>query len=90
MLLKEFLEPMKISISQFSRHLGWSYRKLNDIINGKRGISADDALGIGEALNVDPIFWLNLQRDWDLWHSMQTHDHISPIHPISSTSPTTI
>lgn len=86
MLLKEFLEPMEISISQFSRHLGWPYRKLNDIINGKRSISADDALGIGEALNADPIFWLNLQRDWDLWHSMQTHHHISPIRPLSSAS----
>ncbi|HLP48718.1 MAG TPA: HigA family addiction module antitoxin [Candidatus Deferrimicrobium sp.] len=83
MLLKEFLEPSGISQSKLARHLGWPYSKLNEIINGKRSISADDALAIGEALGVDPVFWLNLQRDWNLWHSLQKHHHISQIQTFS-------
>jgi addiction module HigA family antidote len=89
MLLKVFLEPMGITQTKFASHLGWSYSRLNDIVNGKRRVTADDALAIGEALNADPIFWLNLQRDWDLWHSLKKHHHISPIRPITSTAPVT-
>ncbi len=90
MLLKEFLEPLKIPQSKLARHLGWSYSKLNEIINGKRRISSDDALAVGEALNSDPVFWLNLQRDWDLWHSLKKHHHVSPIPPLSSPVPATV
>jgi addiction module HigA family antidote len=87
MLLKEFLEPLEITQSKLASHLGWPYSKLNEIINGKRQISADDALTIGEALNTDPVFWLNLQRDWDLWHSLQKHHRVTPIKPYTSPSP---
>lgn len=89
MLLKEFLEPLEITQSKLARHLGWPYSKLNEIINGKRHISADDALTIGEALNTDPVFWLNLQRDWDLWHSLQKHHRVTPIKPFTSPVPST-
>lgn len=90
MLLKEFLEPLKISQSQLARHLDWPYSKLNEIINGKRRVSADDALTIGEALDTDPVFWLNLQRDWDLWFSLKKHHHISSIRSMSSPAPSAI
>ncbi len=90
MLLKEFLEPLGISQSKLARHLNWPYSKLNDIVNGKRCISADEALAVGEALGTDPIFWLNLQRDWDLWHSLQKHHHITPIQSPSSPVPSAI
>jgi addiction module HigA family antidote len=87
MLLKEFLEPLGITQTRLARHLKWSYSKLNDIINGKRRITAEDALAIGEAFNADPIFWLNLQRDWDLWHSLQNHHRIAPIPRVNSAAP---
>lgn len=73
MLLKEFLEPLKITQTELARHLGWPYARLNEIINGRRGITADSALSLGEALGTGPEFWLNLQRDWDIWHSMREH-----------------
>ncbi len=66
MLLKEFLEPLDVSQKEFARHLGWTYARLNEIINGRRNVSADSALAPGEALKTGPEFWLNLQRDWDL------------------------
>lgn len=69
MLLKEFLEPMVITQVELARHLKWPYARLNEIINGKRGVSADTALALGESFQTGPEFWLNLQRDWDIWHA---------------------
>lgn len=69
MLLKEFLEPMGITQVELARHLKWPYARLNEIINGKRGVSADTALALGESFRTGPEFWLNLQRDWDIWHA---------------------
>lgn len=73
MLLKEFLEPMQVSQIILARHLGWTYARLNEIIRGRRGITADSALKLGDALGTGPEFWLNLQRDWDLWHTLRHH-----------------
>jgi addiction module HigA family antidote len=79
MLLKEFLEPMGITQKEFAAHLGWAYTRLNEIINGKRGVSAASALAFADAFNIEAQFWLNLQRDWDLWHAKQEHKAIKPI-----------
>lgn len=79
MLLKEFLEPMGITQSKLAAYLGWTYARLNEIIKGKRGITVDSALDLGEALNTGPEFWLNLQQNWDLWHSLQEHKSIKPL-----------
>ncbi|GMR17669.1 MAG: HigA family addiction module antitoxin [Gammaproteobacteria bacterium] len=79
MLLKEFLEPLEVTQKVFAAHLGWTYARLNEIVNGKRNVSADSALAFGEALKTGAEFWLNLQRDWDLWHSLQTHQKVKPL-----------
>ncbi len=79
MLLKEFLEPLGVSQTDFAKHLGWTYARLNEIINSRRGVSARSALAFGEALRTGPEFWLNLQRDWDLWHSLQDHRKVPPL-----------
>ena len=76
MLLKEFLEPMAVSQLELARHLGWPYARLNEIIKGKRGITSDSALALGDALGTGPEFWLNLQRDWNLWHSLKSYKRI--------------
>jgi addiction module antidote protein, HigA family len=78
MLLKEFLEPMGISQKVFCQHLGWAYSRLNEIVNKHRGVSADSALALAEAFNIEAEFWLNLQRNWDLWHAKQHHTRIRP------------
>ncbi|VAX16873.1 Antitoxin HigA [hydrothermal vent metagenome] len=79
MLLKEFLEPLSVTQIEFSRHLKWPYARLNEIVNGKRGITADSALAFGEALKTGPEFWLNLQRDWELWHTQRRHKTVPPL-----------
>lgn len=79
MLLKEFLEPLNMTQKDFAEHLGWTYARLNEIINGRRGVSAESALAFSDAFKMEPEFWLNLQRDWDLWHAMKAHKHIKTI-----------
>ncbi|HEX4044117.1 MAG TPA: HigA family addiction module antitoxin [Gammaproteobacteria bacterium] len=79
MLLKEFLNPMEITQKEFSEHLGWTYARLNEIINGRRGVSAESALAFADAFKMEPEFWLNLQRDWDLWAAMRKHKNIKPL-----------
>jgi len=79
MLLKEFLEPNAISQKDFASHLKWTYARLNEIINGRRGVSAESALAFADAFKMEPEFWLNLQRDWDLWHAMKVHKHIKSL-----------
>lgn len=66
MLLTEFLEPMGVSQKSLAEHLGWTYARLNEIVNGRRNITPASALSIGEALGTGAEFWLNLQRDRDL------------------------
>jgi addiction module HigA family antidote len=63
----------------FASHLGWTYARLNEVINGRRQVSADSALALGEALKTGPEFWLNLQRDWDLWYAIDSHRKVPPL-----------
>jgi addiction module HigA family antidote len=72
-LLKDFLEPVGLSQKQFAEHLGWTYARLNEIVNMHRGVTADSALAFAESFGTEPEFWLNLQRDWDLWRARQSH-----------------
>ena len=65
-LLEEFLVPMNLSQRQFARKLGWTTAKLNELVNGKRGITADSALDLAVALGTSPEVWMNLQMMWDL------------------------
>ena len=89
MLLKEFLAPSGITQLELALHLGWTYARLNEIINGRRGITADSALALGDALGTGPEFWLNLQRDWNLWHSMRIHKRIPKLKKVVSQQATT-
>jgi addiction module HigA family antidote len=78
-LYKEFLEPLALTQKQFAEHLGWTYPRLNEIINMRRGVTADSALSFGEAFGMAPEFWLNLQIQWDLWQARQTHTPVKSI-----------
>ncbi len=66
MLLEEFLDPMGITQSAFARQLGWTRTRLNELIKGKRGITADAALDLARVLNTTPKLWMNFQATWDL------------------------
>jgi len=66
MLLEEFLRPMGVSQRQFAAKLGWTPARLNELVKGKRGVSAETALDLAKALGTSPEVWMNLQMMWDL------------------------
>jgi len=71
MLLEEFLKPLGLGQLEAARRLGVSLNRLNEIVLGKRGISADTALRLGRLLKTSPQFWMRLQADWDLHEAMK-------------------
>ena len=65
-LLEEFLKPQGLGQADAARQLGISLNRLNEIILGKRGVTADTALRLARLLKTSPQFWMRLQADWDL------------------------
>lgn len=68
-LLEEFLLPMEISQNALARATGVPPRRINEIVLGKRGITADTALRLAKAFGTSEGFWLGLQADYDLEES---------------------
>ena len=76
-LLEEFLNPMDISQYRLSKDISVDPRRINEIVHGKRAISADTALRLGRYFGMSPQFWLNLQTHYDLeLLDMQSGDQI--------------
>jgi len=65
-LLEEFLVPMGLSQADFAKKVSWTTSRLNELIKGKRGITAAAALDLAEALGTSPKLWMNLQATYDL------------------------
>jgi addiction module HigA family antidote len=66
MLLEEFLKPIGLGQVEAARRLEVPLNRLNEIVSGKRGITADTALRLRRLLKTSPQFWMRLQADWDL------------------------
>ncbi len=65
-LLEEFLVPLGISQNRLARTMGVPPRRINEIVHGKRAITADTALRLARALGTSEQFWMGLQADYDL------------------------
>lgn len=65
-LLEEFLKPMKLSQNRLALDIGVPPRRINEIVLGKRRITADTALRLGRYFGMSAQFWLGLQMDYDL------------------------
>ena len=65
-LLEEFLKPLGLSQNRLALSIGVPARRINEIVLGKRGISADTALRLARYFNMSPQFWLGLQMDYEL------------------------
>jgi antitoxin HigA-1 len=65
-LLEEFLLPMMISQNRLARDIGVPPRRINEIVHGKRAVTADTDLRLAKALGTSEGFWLGLQADYDL------------------------
>jgi antitoxin HigA-1 len=71
-LREDVLEPFGMSVNQLSKALGVDASRLNDIVRGRRGISADTALRLSRYLGSTAEFWLNLQKSYELRVARQT------------------
>jgi len=65
-LLEEFLEPIGMTQAAFAEQIGWTRARLNELIRGKRGITAEAALDLADVLGTSPKLWMNLQATYDL------------------------
>jgi addiction module HigA family antidote len=71
-IVREFIEPLGITQTLLAQHLGITYHRLNEIINGKRGITTDTALRLERVLGPTAGFWLNAQYAVDLYDAMHS------------------
>jgi antitoxin HigA-1 len=74
-LLEEFLKPMGLSQSKLAIELRVPCHRVNEIIHGRRSITADTALRLGKFFGTTPDFWMNLQQSYDL---AAAHDILVP------------
>jgi antitoxin HigA-1 len=70
-LLEEYLKPLGLGQVEAARRLGISLNRLNEIVLGKRAITADTALRLGRLLKTSAQLWMRLQADWDLHQAVQ-------------------
>lgn len=84
-LLEDFLKPLGMTQTELSERIRVSYPRVNEIVNGKRGITPDTALRLAKLFGTTPEFWLNGQRNWDLWHAIHSPAaaEIDEIEPVS-------
>jgi antitoxin HigA-1 len=72
-LLREFLEPLRLSQTEFARVLRIPLNRVNEIVKGKRGITAETALLFADYFKTSPEVWMNLQMAYDLSKARLTH-----------------
>ena len=65
-LLEDFMKPMSITARQLAADIDVSPSRISEIIHGTRPVTADTALRLGLFFSMDPIFWLNLQSEYDM------------------------
>ena len=65
-LLEDFIEGFEITQHKLAVSIGVPPRRINEIVHGKRGITADTALRLGKYFGVEPMFWMNLQNPYEI------------------------
>ena len=76
MLLEEFLNPMGISQKDLADNIEVPYQRINEIVNGRRGITPSTALRLAKFFDMSPDFWMNLQLRWDLYFARQDENKV--------------
>jgi len=84
MLLEEFLNPMGLTQRELADNIHVPYQRVNDIVNGRRGITPSTALRLAKFFNMSADFWMNVQLRWDLYFAQQDENKVlKTIHPYS-------
>lgn len=83
MLREEFLIPMEITQRELADAIHVPYQRINEIVNGRRGITSSTALRLAKFFGMSPGFWMNLQVRWDLYFAQQSEaDELNAIQPL--------
>ena len=84
MLLEEFLKPMGLTQRKLADSIHVPYQRINEIINGRRGVTPSTALRLSKYFKISPDFWMNLQLRWDLYFAQQSEANaLKYIKPVS-------
>ena len=88
MLLEEFLKPMNLSQRELADAIHVPYQRVNEIVNGRRGITPSTALRLSKFFGTSAGFWMNLQLRWDLYFAQQAEEStLKTIQPYQTSSP---
>jgi len=80
---EDYLKPLSMTISELASILGISRKTLSKILNGRGAITPDMALRLSRAFNTSADFWLNLQKNYDLWKAEHTSNDWQRVKPLS-------
>ena len=81
-LKEDYLEPLGVSITELSKVLGISRKTLSKIINERGSVTPEMALKLSRAFDTSPEFWINLQRNYDLWVAANKSKDWEKINPL--------
>ena len=83
MLLEEFLIPMNLSQRDLADGIRVPYQRVNELVNGRRGITPGTALRLARFFGTTPDLWMNLQIRWDLFHAQEAEKiELKKIRPV--------
>ena len=82
MLLEEFLNPMTLTQRELAQAIHVPYQRVNELVNGRRGVTPSTALRLAKFFGVSADFWMNLQMRWDLYQAQRKESrHLEMIQP---------
>lgn len=81
-LLEEFLEPLDLTQRDLANALRVPYQRINDIVNGRRGITADTAMRLAKFFNTTPEYWMKFQWRLDRWNAAKKNASVIDSIPV--------
>ena len=73
-LLLDFLEPLGLTQQELANSIHVAYQRVNELVNGKRGVTPSTALRLSKFFGNSPEFWLNLQQNWQLYQTLKEEE----------------
>ena len=70
-LIEQFLREIPMTQAEAAWRMNMSVTCVNELVCGRRGVTARSALRLSRLLGTTPMFWMNLQANWDIWHTRQ-------------------
>lgn len=82
-LLNDYILPLRITLTSMASILGVSRKTVSAIVNERKSVTPDMALRLSMAFSTTPDLWLNLQKNYDLWHAARKDSRWKSVKPIS-------